>query len=124
MSIGEFFGIKQCKVRAESCRNIEDLFLKIRDVPFDAGKPEIVRYENVIAFPALDGSNQVQIYGEGGNFTVMRSSMPTSDNLLGEEQIERLTENIPGSAWMFGSKKKLCMILCQRTADQINDMHL
>lgn len=124
MSIGEFFGIKQCRVRAESCRSIEELFMKIRNVPFDAGKPEIVRNENVIAFPALDESNQVQIYGQNGQFTVMRSTMPTSDNLLGDEQIEKLAENIPGTSWMFGSKKKLCMILCQRTADQINDMHL
>lgn len=116
MGIREWIGIKQCRVRAESCRTLEDLFLKIKDVPFEAGKPELYRKEHVIGFPALDESNQVQIFGEKGRFTIIRSTIPAMGSVM---------RNTPEEgAETFRKRKKICMELCQDTADQINAMHL
>lgn len=123
MGIREFFGVKKCIVKAESCQNIEDLFLKIRDISFDAGKPEFIRNDDVIAFPALDEKNQIQIYGENGSFTVMRSTVPVGKK-MDEKTLKKMVESFPESLGMLGNQKKLCMALCQRTADELNAMQL
>ncbi len=123
MGIREFFGVKQCAVKAENCQNIGDLFLKIRDTSFDAGKPEFFRNEDMIAFPALDENNQVQIYGRSGSFTVMRSTVPVGKK-MDDEALKEMIESFPESLRMLGNQKKLCMELCQRTADELNSMQL
>lgn len=116
MGIKEWIGVKQCHVNAESCRTLSDLFLKIKDIPFEAGKPELYWKEDVIGFPAIDGNNQVQIFGKDGRFTVIRSTIP----VIGSVMMDPLEEG----AATARARKKLCMELCQDTADQINAMHL
>lgn len=116
MGIREWIGVKQCRVEAGGCQTLEDLFVKIRDLTFAAGKPEIYRKEDVIAFPAIDDKNQVQIFGEKGRFMVIRSTMPT-----GMGWKEAPSEKIPATA---GGRKKMCIELCQKTADQINALNL
>ena len=116
MGLGEWFGVKQCRVDAESCRTIEELFARIRDGSFAAGTPELYRKINVIAFPAIDRDNQVQIFGENGQFTVMRSTMPVGSRGFGPSDDKSGADP--------GRRRKRCMELCQITADEINAMHL
>lgn len=116
MGIGAWIGVKQCRVDAVSCRTLEDLFLKIRDISFAAGKPEICRKEEVIAFPAIDEKNQVQIFGGNGQFMVIRSTVPAA-----VEWKDAPPEEVPETS---GGRKKLCIELCQKTADQLNAMKL
>lgn len=131
MGIGTFFGIKTAKIVTNEKMSLEELYQKIQDVPFEAGKPEFVKhgFNNVIAFPKIDRENQVWIIGKDGKFTIQRSTIIAGvgnmiKNDLKAELMDGLTGGISGMISTFGSPKKTCMALVDKTADTINGLNL
>src|SRR5574344_1818336 len=86
MGIGEAFGVKIEKLELTGTYTVEELFDQIKDVEFEAGKPELVKhgFSTLIVFPQLDNNNQVWIIPGGkGKFTVQRSSLPAGGGNAG-----------------------------------------
>ena len=73
MGLGDLFGVRIEKLNLKgSFETIKELYEAIKDVDFEAGKPELVKdgLACVIAFPQLDRNNQVQILGSKGKYSV------------------------------------------------------
>lgn len=127
MGIGEILGVRTIKISTSSSYSLEEFFEKIKDTPFDAGKPALVKdgLTYVIAFPQIDRNNQVQIIGNKGLFYVQRSIQPAGiDKMVANMALEKLTDGLTGLSGAFGSAKKKCMELAQNTADIILAMNL
>lgn len=107
--------------------SIEELYELIKDVPFEAGKPEIAKHgpATLIVFPQLDRNNQVQIMGKNGDFTSVRSVQPAGlDKAFSNIALDHMTNGLSGFSGAFGKTKKLCYELARKVAEQINAMHL
>lgn len=127
MGISDMLGVRTEKVECRSVSTLEELYEKIKDVPFEAGKPELVKngFAWIIAFPQLDRNNQVQIAGNKGKFTVMRSTQPAGvGKMLGNMMLDELTDGWSSMSAAFGNTKKLCMELTTKTAETIRSMNL
>ena len=101
MGIGEILGVRTIKISTSSPYSLEEFFEKIKDTPFDAGKPALVKdgLTYVIAFPQID-------------------------KMVANMALEKLTDGLTGLSGAFGSAKKKCMELAQNTADIILAMNL
>ena len=127
MGIGELLGVKQIKIETKTAISIQELFEKIKDIPFEAGTPQLVKngFAWVIAFPELDRNNQVQILGDKGKFYVTRSVQPAGlGNLAKNLALEQLTDGWSSMSAAFGNKKKLCMHLTELTAETLKKLEL
>lgn len=127
MGIGEILGVRTIKISTSSPYSLEEFFEKIKDTPFDAGKPALVKdgLTYVIAFPQIDRNNQVQIIGNKGLFYVQRSVQPAGiDKMVANMALEKLTDGLTGLSGAFGGAKKKCMKPAQNTADIILAMNL
>lgn len=127
MGIGELFGLKQIKIETKTKMTIQEFYEKIKDTPFDAGEPQLVKngFAWVIAFPEVDCNNQVQILGDKGKFYVTRSAQPAGLGKLARNMaLGHLTDGWFGMSAAFGSNKKLCMHLTERTAETIKGLNL
>lgn len=127
MSIGEALGVKSEKLKLSGDYSVEALYEKIKDVPFEAGQPQLVKngFAYIIAFPELDRNNQVQINGFKGSFSVQRSPQPAGLNkMAGNMALDQLTDGLSSLSGAFGNKKKLCMELVTKTAETINALGL
>lgn len=124
MGFGDLMGVK-LKLSREY--TIEELYELIKDVPFEAGKPELVNHGPavLIAFPQLDRNNQVQILGKKGKYNVMRSVQPAGlDKAFSNIALEKFTGGLSGFSGAFGKTKKRCEELAKITGEQINAMNL
>lgn len=128
MGIGEMLGIKNAKLNLSKTYDYQSLFEAIKDVEFEAGKPELVKngFADVIVFPELDRNNQVQISkGLKGEWVVLRSAQPAGvEKMVKNEILDSLTGGLTGLSAAFGDKKKKCMELVTKTADTINALGL
>lgn len=128
MGIGEAFGVKIEKLELKGTYTVEELFDQIKDVEFEAGKPELVKhgFSTLIVFPQLDNNNQVWIIPGGkGKFTVQRSSQPAGvGNVVKNMALDQLTDGWSGMSAAFGSTKKRCIELTEKTAQTINALGL
>lgn len=127
MGLGEMLGIKSEKIETKSIKTIEELFEKIKDADLAAGKPELysVFGAHMIVFPQVDRNNQVQISGNKGKFTCLRSAQPAGlDKFLANEALEKLTGGLTGWSAVAGDAKKTCMEQVSKTAEQIRAMNL
>ena len=123
MGLGDMLGVRVEKLNLKNDYSIEELYEKIKDVEFEAGKPELVKngLAWIIVFPQLDRNNQVQILGGKGKYTVQRSVQPAGlDKLAANMALEKLTGGLTGFSGAFGDTKKRCMELATKTAAQIN----
>ena len=106
---------------------IQELYECIKDVDFEAGKPELVHHglADLIVFPQLDRNNQVQISGKKGKFYVVRSPQPAGmDKAAANILLDQVTNGLSGFSGAFGKTKKLGEALAKKTGQQINAMHL
>lgn len=127
MGIGEMLGVKSVKLELKGNYTFEELFEKIKDVEFEAGKPSLVKngFAWVIAFPELDRNNQVQILGNKGKYQVTRSVQPAGvDKMLANMALDSLTDGWSSMSGGLGNTKKLCMELVEKTANTINALGL
>lgn len=125
MGIGEMMGVKIAKLQLKGdYPEISDLYEKIKDVQFEAGKPELIKQGlggMIIVFPQLDRNNQIWILGSKGKYMVERSAQPAGiDKMLGNMALEHLTGGLTGMSAAFGNTKKKCMELVDKTAETIN----
>lgn len=124
MGIGEALGIKSLKLDLNGSYTVEELYDKIKDVPFDAGIPALVKhgFAWLIVFPQVDRNNQVQIIPSGkGKFVVQRSTQPAGmGNMAKNMALDSITNGWSSFSGAFGNSKKLCMELTEKTAEAIN----
>lgn len=61
MGIGDMLGVKVIKIEPKEKLSLEELYEKIKDIPFAAGKPDYVKhgFNYIIAFLPEDRENQV-----------------------------------------------------------------
>ena len=128
MGLADAFGVRMEKLNLKGdYPTLQDLYEKIKDVEFEAGKPSLVKsgLAYVIAFPQIDRNNQVQILGSKGKYSVTRSVQPAGvDKFLSNVALEHLTNGLTGMSGAFGDSKKLCMEMVTRTAGTINELGL
>lgn len=126
MGFSEMMGVKQVKLTLKgNYETIQELFEKIKDVEFEAGKPALIKqgFAWIIFFPKLDRNNQVQILGSKNKYSVVRSTQPAGlDQLLANVALEHLTDGFSGMTAAFGGTKKRCMALVESTAKVINEL--
>lgn len=123
MGFGEMFGVKQVKLNLKGdYPTMESLYEAIKDLDFEAGKPQLVKQiAYVIAFPQLDRNNQVQILGGKGKYTVSRSVQPAGfDKMIGNMALDKVTGGWASVSGAFGDTKKRCMELVGKTAETIH----
>ena len=122
------FGVKIRKLKLKDTYTTEQLYEKIAGIRFEAGTPELVKYGPVyvIAFPEIDRNNQVQIQADSkGKIFVQRAVTPIGlEKQLRNEMLDDLTCGLSSMSMVFGKKKKLCMALVDKTADQLEAMGL
>lgn len=122
MGLGEMLGVKQVKLKLKGdYPKMKDLYEAIKDLDFEAGKPELVRLlADVIAFPELDRNNQVQILGSKNKYYVTRSVQPAGfDKMLKNELLDELTDGWSSLSGGFGKTKKRCMELVDSTVETL-----
>lgn len=126
MGVGELLGVKTIKITPKKKMTLEELFDKIQDTTFDAGKPEYIKHglNYIIAFPPEDRENQVWIYENKGNFVVQRSVViaglsNTVKNMVKADVLDGLSGGITGMVSHFGSPKKACMAHCDDVAQKV-----
>lgn len=128
MSIMNFLGVRNEKLTfIRDIPTIETLYEYIKDVPFDAGKPELIKsgLSTIIVFPEIDHNNQVQIFGSKGNYTVVRSTQPAGlGNFAKNIAFEKLTDGWSIMSGSFGKKKKLCLEMVTKTAETIRKLNI
>ncbi len=127
MGIGDMLGVKTIKITTSQPYSLEEFYERIKDVAFEAGKPEYVKngFAYIIAFPELDRNNQVQITGSKGKFYVMRSTQPAGlTKMISNMALDDVTDGLTSLSAAFGGTKKRCLELTQNAADVITAMHL
>ena len=125
------FGVKTITITIKENLDLEGLYNKIKDVPFEAGAPEYVKHGlgYVIAFPQEDRENQVWILKTKKGFTVQRSTIiaglgNTVKNQLKSDALNKFSGGITGMVSQFGDPKKACMAHCDDVAAKINALGL
>lgn len=126
MGVGELLGVKIEKLNVKTCATLQDLYEKIKDVEFEAGKPSLVKHglNTVIVFPQFDRNNQIWICDLGkGKFQVQRSTIIAGlGNMVTNMVIDDLTDGLTTIPAGLGKTKKMCMEQVTRVADTINAM--
>lgn len=131
MGLGSFLGIKVEKFETKDSISIDALYELIKDVKFDAGTPSLVKHglNNIIAFPKIDRENQVWIIGKNGKFSVQRSTVIAGvgemiKNTVTADILDSVTGGVTGLISTFGSPKKTCMALVDKTVETIKALNL
>ncbi len=124
MGIADLLGVRSEKLQLQgNIQTMEELYELIKDVPFEAGVPELhnTGFARIIIFPQLDRNNQVQIMGSRGKFTVNRSIQPAGlKNMLVNDMLNEISDGWSSMSGAMGDTKKLCMMLVTKTAETIN----
>ncbi len=125
------FGLKMITVKFQKGYTQEALFEAIKDTTFAAGRPELVKHglAYVIAFPALDSHNQVQIIStsmkkESDSYRVMKAEAAGVSNAAGNMLLEKLTGGLFGMKSVMGKNAKEIERLVEETAKQLQEMGL
>ena len=121
------FGVMILKVKASKAYTLEELYERIKDVPFEAGEPRMCHYAlaHAICFPEQDRNNQVQItVNKKGEISVSKSQAMGADNVAKNLALDRLTGGLSGMSMLHGKKKKRCDELTKKTAEQLNSLGL
>lgn len=128
MGIKDILGVRnEVLTFQREMQQIEDLYECIRNVPFEAGKPQLVKsgLTSIIVFPEIDRNNQVQIMGKNGKYTVVRSVQPAGiGNMAKSMALDHLTDGWSSMSGSMGKKKKLCLELVTKTAETIRKLDL
>ena len=102
------FGVKTKTLKTNGSYTVEELFEKIKDVEFAAGKPTCEKYGPafMIIFPALDRQNQVQIISNavGGKKPSQKFTIQKAEELgLGKSLVNDALSMLTGSLFNLGS---------------------
>ncbi len=125
------FGFKIKTVKFKQNYTLEQLFDLIKDTEFPAGRAQLVKHglATIIAFPALDSHNQVQIISasmkkESNSYRVMKAEAAGVSNMVGNMAIDELTDGLFGIRSVLGKNAKKIEKLVEDTAKQLGEMGL
>ena len=124
MGLGDIMGVR---LQLEKDYTIEELYEKIKYIPFEAGHPVLVKQGSakLIVWPQMDCCNQIQILGKNGKFNCFRSAQPAG---LQKETLLALLNTFTGGLTsihsVFGKNRKYCEALAKKTGEQINALRL
>ena len=121
-------GMKVVDLDVKHCKDIYELYDKVKDLDFPLGKPRIEKVAGLgdaIAYPALDKNNQVQIWYQKKKFFICRNpNIAGGKKFLASMGLDSLTEGLTGLSANFGDKKALCNQLVEEMAAKLNTMDL
>ncbi len=125
------FGFKYKKVKLQNSYTLEALFEQIKDTEFAAGKPSLVKHglATIIAFPALDSHNQVQILPgsikkESNTFQVLKAEEAGVDTMVKNGLLELLTDDLIRIRSVAGKNAKNIVTMVEETAEKLGNMGL
>lgn len=125
------FGVKFKSVKTNQTFTVETLFDEIKDKTFSAGVPQLVKHGmvNVIAFPALDSQNQVQIINGGfkkdsQKWEVQKAEEAGAGNMAMNMALDQVTGGLFGFKQVIGTNAKKCEELVEMTAKELAEMGL
>ena len=131
MGFGEMMGMKTEKIVTKEPLDIEEFYEKIKDVEFEAGKPECVKHglAYLVCFPKVDNENQVWITGNKGKFIIQRSTIIAGVGNMIESSIkaelkDKLTFGVFVLKSTFGAPKKQCMAQVEEIAEKIKALDI
>ncbi|MDD6693849.1 MAG: hypothetical protein SOZ36_03990 [Atopobiaceae bacterium] len=122
------FGFKLKTVKTnESFENYQQLFDRIKDVDFTAGKPELVKngFADVIVFPPLDRQNQIWVMLQGKNKIIIQKNQVVG---VGDQAINAAFDAVTGGLFSVGSimgkNAKKIEKLVEATASELEALDL
>ena len=125
------FGVKIKNITTEQEYTIEGFYEAIKDKEFTAGVPSVVKhgFVNLIAFPAIDKQNQVQIIKNGFSETSRKWSIQKAEeagigNMATNMALDQLTGGLFGWGKIVGSNSKKCEQLVDATAEELKALNL
>lgn len=125
------FGVKVKTIKTNQSYTIEGFYEAIKDKQFSAGAPALVKHglATIIAFPALDRQNQVQILlcsmgKEGQKFSIQKAQEAGLGNMAGNMVLDSLTKGVFGWGSIAGNTVKRCEELVELTTKELNEMGL
>ena len=121
-------GIKTVELNVTKAKGIKELYEEIKDIDFKVGEPFIAKgagVGDVIAFPAFDKNNQIQIWYYRKKFLICRSvHIAGNKNFFASMALDSLTDGITSLSGTFGDNKKICNQLVEEMGAQLNAMDL
>lgn len=125
------FGVKIKKVKFSKPYPAEELFEAIKDVPFTAGQPYLVKYmgSTCIVFPPINSHNQVQILVSGfkkpsANYVVQKGDELSAGSAVKNMVMSDLTGGLTGFARNVGGVVKECERLVDVTYAELTALNL
>ncbi|MDD6730988.1 MAG: hypothetical protein PUE02_08740 [Eggerthellaceae bacterium] len=122
------FGFKLKTVKTkETFNNEEELFERIKDEKFTAGKPELVEhgFNKVIVFPPLDRQNQGWVMRQGKNkILIQKNQIAGAGNALINEAVTDVTGGVYSIFSAFGGNAKKIEKLVEATAQELEALDL
>ncbi len=127
------FGFKVNKIAFAHEYKVEDLFEKIKDHPFQAGQPEVVKYlgNTIIVFPALNSKNQVQIMTTSmGNkkptkkYVIQKGDELSASGAVKNLALNSLTAGYSSLRSAMGDAPKECIRLVDATFEELTALGL
>ncbi len=125
------FGFKLKKVKFDRGYTLEELYDEIKDKEFSAGQPEMTKQGlgYLIAFPALDSQNQVQIFPasmkkQSEVYQVLKGQEAGISNMLGNDLKNKLTDGLFGMKSIMGKNAKEGERLVEVTAKELEVLGL
>ena len=122
------FGFKLKTVKTkESFENYQQLFDRIKDVDFTAGKPELVKngFADVIVFPPLDRQNQIWVMLQGKNKIIIQKNQVVG---VADQAINAAFDAVTGGLFSVGSimgkNAKKIEKLVEATASELEALDL
>ena len=122
------FGFKLKTVKTkESFENYQQLFDRIKDVDFTAGKPELVKngFADVIVFPPLDRQNQIWVMLQGKNKIIIQKNqvVGVADQVI-NAAFDAVTDGLFSVGSIMGKNSKKIEKLVEATASEIEALNL
>ena len=122
------FGFKLKTVKTnESFENYQQLFDRIKDVDFTAGKPELVKngFADVIVFPPLDRQNQIWVMLQGKNKIIIQKNqvVGVADQAI-NAAFDAVTDGLFSVGSIMGKNSKKIEKLVEATASEIEALDL
>lgn len=121
------FGVKVKRIKTSTNYSMEDFYAAIKDKPFTAGTPSLIKHGLVpmIIFPALDNRNQVQIIAAGkAKFQIQKGEEAGLTNMAVNMALNDLTGGLAGLKGVAGSKAKQCEELVDITVKELEALNL
>ena len=125
------FGVKLKNITTAQEYTLESFYEAIKDKQFTAGTPSLVKHgpATIIAFPALDKQNQVQIIkgsfsASSKKWSIQKAEEAGLGNLAANMALDSVTGGIFGWGKIVGTNAKKCEQLVDATAEELKALDL